>query len=125
MPELNGRLNITVVGAKNLPDNDTWSGVSDPYCIVKLDDYEIGRTVICENNGSPTWNENFFINLQGDGDNIIFEIWDEDTGRCDDLLSSISVPVSSISEAGEAEEKTAELQTPDGNPAGEFTYSLR
>merc|ERR1712137_791772 len=38
--------------------------------------------------------------------------------------SSISVPVSSISEAGEAEEKTAELQTPDGNPAGEFTYSL-
>merc|ERR1711977_576967 len=129
--DLNGRLVIKVIGASNLPDCDTFSGLSDPYCIVKFDDTEIGRTVVCQDEGSPVWNQKFYLNLQGSGENIVFEIWDEDSARADDLLAKLVVPISSIPSRKEKKKKekeeksvTEKLVTPDGSEAGEFTYSI-
>ena len=58
---LNGRLLVKVVGAEDLPDHDSFSGHSDPYCILKLDDEEIGRTAVCPDEGCPTWNQSKFM----------------------------------------------------------------
>lgn len=62
--DLDGRLVISVVGASDLPDCDTFSGLSDPYCIVKFDDAEIGRTTVCQEQSSPVWNQSQFFLVQ-------------------------------------------------------------
>lgn len=76
----------------------------------------------------------FYLNLQGSGDNIVFELWDEDSARADDLLAKLVVPIDSIPSRKEKKKKkkegkektvTAKLTASDGSEAGEFTYSLR
>lgn len=76
----------------------------------------------------------FYLNLQGSGENIIFELWDEDSARTDDLLAQLVVPISSIESRKSKKKKkkesgektvTEKLVGPDGSEAGEFTYSMR
>ena len=52
-----GRLIIKVKDASGLADCDSWGGVSDPYCVLKLDEEEMGRTTVCNDQSSPIWNE--------------------------------------------------------------------
>merc|ERR1712137_517558 len=92
MRKLYGRLIIKIESATNLPNSDYFNGLSDPYCIVLLDDTEIGRTQVCQDCANPVWNEELILNLNGEGENIVFNIWDEDTARRDDLLATVSIP---------------------------------
>lgn len=57
MRKLYGRLIIDIKSATNLPNSDYFSGLSDPYCIVLLDDSEIGRTDVCQDEANPVWNK--------------------------------------------------------------------
>jgi len=57
MTSLHGRLKICIESAKGLMDCDSWGGISDPYCILKLDDEEMGRTCVIKDESSPEWNE--------------------------------------------------------------------
>lgn len=67
--------------------------------------------------------------MQGVGEEIVFEIWDEDAMRKDDLLGIVRVPLSSVEKttkrSGDSFHTTVvELESADGSPAGNFSYSL-
>jgi len=130
MRKLYGRLIIKIESATNLPNSDYFNGLSDPYCIVLLDDTEIGRTQVCQDCANPVWNEELILNLNGEGENIVFNIWDEDTARRDDLLATVSIPVSSIASVKPTDEEqcssnTIDLKNSEGEPTGTLSYSMK
>lgn len=71
-----------------------------------------------------------FVNLNGEGKNIIFQIWDADRARTDDLLATLEVPLNSIASIKptceeQISETTAELQNENGEPTGTLSYSMK
>ena len=54
---------ITLCGAENLSRADTF-GLSDPFCIIKFDGAEIGRTSVQHKTTNPVWSgERFVVSL--------------------------------------------------------------
>ena len=130
MTKLFGRLVITIEKASDLPNSDYFGGASDPYCIVALDGVEIGRTQVWPDESSPVWNQEFYINLNGEAETITFDIWDRDTARTDDLLSTVKIPVASLHSETSKDEiqtihKEVDLISPSGEPAGSLSYSMK
>ena len=54
-----GRLSVTIVGARNLRDEDTATGANDAFAEVYLDDDYKQRTATIQNSNDPQWNETF------------------------------------------------------------------
>ena len=54
---------LTICSAENLSRADTF-GLSDPFCIVKFDGVEIGRTTVLHKTTNPVWSgERFIISI--------------------------------------------------------------
>ena len=52
-----GRLVFEVVRADNLLNLDGKGGKSDPYCVVRFGNHELGRTKTLVDQPAPIWNE--------------------------------------------------------------------
>jgi len=88
-------LNITLIGAKSLRDED-WHGKSDPYAIVTVDNHERRhRTKQVKDTQDPVWNESFTIYNIQDSDTLRIALFDDDgtlsdpdpLGRCEEKCS--------------------------------------
>jgi len=94
---LNGRLFVEVIRAKGLYNSDSWfAGKSDPYTIVTLDDQEIGRTEVIDDNLDPVWNSIFVVDAEHPATFLTFDVWDEDPCQKDDHLGYTVLNVSEI-----------------------------
>jgi len=91
-----GRLDLSVVEAKDLLDKDFFT-VSDPYCIIKIGTEE-ARTARIKDNLNPVWNENFqlyFIHPIGEPFKVEFTLMDKDA-IVDDLLGKASFDITKL-----------------------------
>jgi len=88
-----GPLKISILGASGLRNAD-WIGKSDPYCtceiLAKPDAGKI-KTHVIKNNLNPTWDYEAELSEFEAGDILVFKVYDEDFGKKDDFLGTLSV----------------------------------
>jgi len=92
-----------------------WSplgGHSDPYVLTFLDGEKKARTHTIDDTGDPVWNQDLNIKPEGNPQNILFRIYDEDTFKKDDFIGEVSVPLAPIFKG----EKLVQAQLPISNP---------
>uniref|UniRef100_A0A8C4YDM3 RAS protein activator like 1 n=1 Tax=Gopherus evgoodei TaxID=1825980 RepID=A0A8C4YDM3_9SAUR len=68
-----------------------WSGTSDPYCIVKVDNEVVARTATVWKNLNPFWGEEYTLHLPMGFHSLAFYVLDEDTIGHDDVIGKISL----------------------------------
>eukprot|EP00439_Symbiodinium_sp_Y106_P083548 s295_g23.t1 len=89
-------ITISVHSASDLPDTDTF-GQSDPYVICK-DEYEdedqFQTKTMHDADANPVWTQggDGWLSTWEAGEDVQCEIWDEDTGRPDDLIGTFTIP---------------------------------
>nr|XP_014349663.1 PREDICTED: rasGAP-activating-like protein 1 [Latimeria chalumnae] len=66
-----------------------WSGTSDPYCIVKVDNEIVARTATIWRNLNPFWGEEYTLHLPMGFHTLSFYVVDEDTIGHDDVIGKI------------------------------------
>lgn len=87
-------LTIVVHSAHKLAIADFTS--SDPYVILLLDKKEIGRTPTIYRNLNPVWGVKFVVPLTHVHSVLTFRLYDEDSGKNDDILGVTSVDLSTL-----------------------------
>ncbi|CAF0852488.1 unnamed protein product [Rotaria sp. Silwood1] len=93
-----GTLQVTVVEARNLKDQDTL-GQNDAYIELYLDKDYKQRTTTIKDTNSPTWNETFTFNLQKGEDTLHIKVYDDDVvGK--DSIGSAKVSLKKVQQAG-------------------------
>jgi phospholipase D1/2 len=100
MASLFGVLTIKVFSCKNLANSDGWfSGLSDPYVWITLDDVEIGRTPTLTDNLNPKFDYEFSVTLDGQTHRqLALTVYDEDPGKGDDVLGKTFVDLNKLVE---------------------------
>lgn len=98
----NIHLRIKIESAKGLTNMDTFfAGKSDPYCVCKAQDFNKSRsrlaflTQTVSNDLNPVWNHTAFVSLSS-GQCLVFEVWDSDAMKTDELLGEVCVESSSF-----------------------------
>ncbi|CAF2842037.1 unnamed protein product [Rotaria sp. Silwood2] len=93
-----GSLQVTVVEARNLKDQDAL-GQNDAYIELYLDKDYKQRTKTIKDTNSPTWNETFTFNLQKGEDTLHIKVYDDDVvGK--DSIGSGKLSLKKIQQAG-------------------------
>jgi hypothetical protein len=89
-------LSVTIARAVGLRNDDFWSK-SDPYCVMQVRGRDCHtqeeakfRTKVIKNELNPVWDETFEFEFEFGGD-LVFEIYDEDTGKEDDFLGTVTI----------------------------------
>lgn len=87
---------VTVVihSAHNLAIADFTT--SDPYVILLLDKKEIGRTPTIFRNLNPIWESKFVIPVTHVHSTLTFRIFDEDSGKNDDIMGVVTVDLCTL-----------------------------
>ena len=87
---------VTVVihSAHNLAIADFTT--SDPYVILQVDKKEIGRTPTIFRNLNPVWESKFVIPLTHVHSTLTFRIFDEDSGKNDDIMGVVTVDLCTL-----------------------------
>ena len=89
------KLLVTVIGARNLPIADFTT--SDPYVIINVGGKTIGRTkTIYKNHLAPEWGEGFYAAVFHVDQDIELQIFDEDQGKADDLMGTVTINLRSL-----------------------------
>jgi len=89
--DTDGYLAVSVLKASDLPDMDGMGNKSDPYVKVRVGSEEHKTKVADEL--SPTFDSEsstFQFQMEGDGTEIFFEVWDKDTFTDDDFMGKAS-----------------------------------
>ncbi|KAM7315059.1 protein unc-13 homolog 4B-like [Ixodes scapularis] len=77
-PEVQVDLHVTVVQAQNLVAKDV-SGMSDPYCVLRVGSSQVERSSVKHKTINPSWNEAFQIRIEDPAkDAFTLEVWDKD-----------------------------------------------
>ncbi|CAF1195878.1 unnamed protein product [Adineta steineri] len=84
---MSGTLEVTVIEARNLKDEDI-VGKDDAYIELYLDKDYKQRTTTISGSDNPTWNEKFTFNLQKHEDHLHLHIYDEDVVGRDSVGSA-------------------------------------
>jgi len=87
---------ITIIGARGLRDAD-WipgMGTSEPYCVCEIPGKLHTRiqTQVISNTTEPQWQFNAEIPDYTAGDELVFAVFDQDTGKEDDFLGQALLP---------------------------------
>lgn len=108
----NGRLKITVGGAKGLEltnfmtrhDLDAVTGQKkvettlDPYIAIDVDEVAIERTSTKAKTKEPTWNETFTTEMLRNASVVGFTVWHDATMPPDDFIANCKVSLSDLIE---------------------------
>lgn len=109
----NGRLKITVGGAKELQHTnfmtrlnlgtsetagkkDAHSPMLDPYVAIDVDEVSIERTSTKSKTKEPTWNETFTTDLLRNAGEVGFTVWHDSTMPPDDFIANCRVSLSDL-----------------------------
>jgi C2 domain len=117
---------VTVVihSAHNLAIADFTT--SDPYVILQVDKKEIGRTPTIFRNLNPVWESKFVIPLTHVHSTLTFRIFDEDSGKNDDIMGVVTVDLCTLY-MNEVLEKKYPLRQRDDAPdlaKGKLSFSV-
>ena len=85
-------LELEVIGARELFNKK--GRAIDAYCKVRLGTTEY-KTGVAKRTSDPVWGETFVLDFDADTDQVVFEMWDQETFGADQLLG---VAVTSMEE---------------------------
>lgn len=85
------RLEVTVLGAIDLPNVESMGGKNDPYCKVVMGGEKVFKTSVDKNTIDPAWGETGQFEWDGFND-LIFIIMDDDFFTKDDFIAQYIVP---------------------------------
>jgi len=95
----NGYLNVTVVGADNLPNLDLLSSI-DAYCVLFVAPHSIqkvgfqcnaSRTKVVKNTRAPMWMERFRFEISNHDKYFILTLFDSDARKNDKLVGCVVI----------------------------------
>jgi hypothetical protein len=114
---MTGKLNITVIGAENLPKMDLIRSV-DAYCVLFISPFALQRlglkcnaikTKVIKNNSCPQWMEYFSFDVSTGDEYLILTVFDSDHVTDDDLIGCVVVPFVDV-RAGEVVDTWFEIE---------------
>ena len=88
------RVSVTVERAENLMAANHDGLSSDPYVKLSSNKKVIGTTKVIKKRLSPTWNTIFEFSVISLRCSLIFEIYDENSSRDDELMGSVELDLS-------------------------------
>ncbi|HIE82972.1 MAG TPA: hypothetical protein EYQ00_03605 [Dehalococcoidia bacterium] len=104
----NGRLKITVVGAKSLKltnfmtrHQHQMAVTLGPYVNIDVDEVSIERTSTKSKTHEPTWNETFTTDLLRNADEVGFTVFHDATIPPDDFIANCKISLSELIEKEE------------------------
>ncbi|KAI3909514.1 hypothetical protein MKW92_049741 [Papaver armeniacum] len=89
MPQ--GILHVILIRAKGLKDTDFLSNM-DPYAVLTCRTREKKSGVATGRGSEPEWNESFLFTISEGASELLIKLWDNDTGRKDDVIGVATVP---------------------------------
>lgn len=92
-----GVLVITILQGKDMAAMDS-NGLSDPFCIVRVNNAKKFKTNVAYETLSPVWNESVSIAMPQEGDKISLDVFDKDVFQ-NDFMGTVSLTVEEIKEA--------------------------
>jgi len=92
-----GVLVITILQGKDMPAMDS-NGLSDPFCVVRVNNAKKFKTSVAYETLSPVWNESVSIAMPQEGDKISLDVFDKDVFQ-NDFMGTVSLTVDEIKEA--------------------------
>ena len=118
--EESSTLILQITDGKHLPKADPFS-LSDPYCIVKWNDEQVGKTKIIKNTLDPLWNHAYFeMKLTAGSEDkeieegvLVIEVFDWDRIGGDDRLGILTFKGKEIKELVEKSAATADMAIDD------------
>ncbi|XP_061340177.1 16 kDa phloem protein 2-like isoform X2 [Gastrolobium bilobum] len=117
-----GTLEVVLVSAKGLEDNDFLSSV-DPYVILTYRAQEHKSTVQEGAGSNPQWNESFLFTISDSASELNLRIMDKDKFSKDDFLGEATIPLDAVLEEGTFPE-TAYNVVKDQEFCGEIKVAL-
>jgi len=108
-------INMVVIGASDLVNEDTVFDKSDPYCEVRVGEIS-DRTEIVENDPNPVWNEKMSFFVPKKPNFITFHIFDDDSkkkgigGNKDDDLGFAKLDIDELFMTNDSYEGELELE---------------
>ncbi|CAF0800576.1 unnamed protein product [Adineta ricciae] len=95
-----GQLSVTIVEAKELHDEDTFTGSNDAYVEVYLDDDYKQRTATISNSTTPQWNETFQFRVEANQDHLHIKVYDDDGAAGRDSIGSAKIKLNTVKQSG-------------------------
>jgi hypothetical protein len=118
------KMEVKVHSARNLAKADTF-GLSDPFCIVKFNEREIGRTEVIDNDLNPEWNnERFYAYFDKDVDDMnecVLEVlcYDMDLMGRGDFLGGVALRGADLAHFFGLPDPAGDLVSAGEDPAAE------
>ncbi|XP_060185641.1 16 kDa phloem protein 1 isoform X1 [Lycium barbarum] len=105
MTTIFGTMEVNLVNAKGLKNNELWGGGIDPYVLLQYRGQERKSTTARAGQGSkPEWNEKFNFKIEypsTDGQyKLILKLMDHDTFSSDDYLGEATIYLKEFIELG-------------------------
>ncbi|KAK7349549.1 hypothetical protein VNO77_07000 [Canavalia gladiata] len=94
-----GTLEVILISAKGLDDNDFLSSI-DPYVILTYRAQEHKSTVQEDAGSNPQWNETFLFTVSDSASELNLRIMDKDNVSQDDCLGEAIIPLGAVFEEG-------------------------
>jgi len=119
-------INIVVISASNLRNEDIGFDKSDPYCVVTVGGIS-DRTEKIQNNLNPVWDEKMSFFIPKKPDVVTFEVFDDDSknigiGARDDSLGVAKLEISELFVTGDSYEGELKLEN---DKKGSISVKLR
>ncbi|KAI3854139.1 hypothetical protein MKX03_022152 [Papaver bracteatum] len=97
MPQ--GILHVILISAKGLKNSDFLSNM-DPYAVLTCRTQEKKSGVASGRGSEPEWNESFLFTISEGSSELLIKLWDNDTGRKDDVIGVATIPLEPVFEGG-------------------------
>ncbi|XP_020623204.1 tricalbin-1-like [Orbicella faveolata] len=91
-----GVLVITILQGKDMAAMDS-NGLSDPFCVVRVNNAKKFKTSVAYETLSPVWNESVSIAMPQEDDKISLDVFDKDVFQ-NDFMGTVSLTVEEIKE---------------------------
>ncbi|KAA8492527.1 Elicitor-responsive protein 3 [Porphyridium purpureum] len=132
MLEVDGRIEVHVVRAKNLKRKDLLSK-SDPYVVVSMQGHELAQTMPIKDNQDPEWNAFFGLHVKGhipEDARILVRVMDHDGSlkgaiKKHDYLGTVSLPARTVFEEGDLVGVFNLLSENDSKVKGDLTLRFK
>ena len=103
-------MRLIIHSGKELEKKDV-TGKSDPYVTIHYEDNKVGETKVCKKSLDPVWEEEFFLNIREEGQEMIdLALFDKDKVGKDERMGTVSVDVRRIIKHGSLIQVWSKLQ---------------
>ncbi|CAH3128724.1 unnamed protein product [Porites lobata] len=92
-----GVLVITILQGKEMPAMDS-NGLSDPFCVVRVNNSKKFKTNVAYETLTPVWNESVSIAMPQGDDKINLDVFDKDVFQ-NDFMGTVSLSVDEVKDA--------------------------